>query len=313
MAEEIINTIIENESLRFELASAPNEDAYIDIIVGIGSTIDEAITPETVRDYIAKIRAKELSDMELNAIAGGGCLTTGLTGEDTKEGTTGNDHIKVQIFDPYVDGGMGDDDLDGSPADDTMHGGEGDDDLWGGLGDDFMTGNEGDDSMRGHYGDDTMSGGEGNDTMYGNSGDDSLDGGDGDDKMWGGWGSDSMAGGSGADTMYGNLGRDSMDGGAGDDVIDGGWGSDTINGGEGNDILTGGLGADTFIFNANAGEDTITDFNLRRDTIQLEGVTSAEDFEVTYSEGNTIISYAGTTIIVEDTNLTAEQIMNMNR
>ena len=51
-------------------------------------------------------------------------------------------------------------------------------------------------------------------------------------------------------------------------------GDDQINGFLGNDVLTGGLGKDTFVFNtalnAISNKDTITDFNVFDDTIQLE-------------------------------------------
>ena len=51
-------------------------------------------------------------------------------------------------------------------------------------------------------------------------------------------------------------------------------GTDRLFGGLGNDTLTGGAGADSFIFNttpnATTNRDTITDFNVTDDTIELE-------------------------------------------
>jgi Ca2+-binding RTX toxin-like protein len=78
-----------------------------------------------------------------------------------------------------------------------------------------------------------------------------------------------------ADTLYGKTGvNDVILGGAGNDVINGLGGNDVINGEAGNDTLTGGAGSDTFLFNtapsATANVDTITDFNVVADTIQLE-------------------------------------------
>ncbi|MBP6365887.1 MAG: VCBS repeat-containing protein [Nitrosomonas sp.] len=52
--------------------------------------------------------------------------------------------------------------------------------------------------------------------------------------------------------------------------LDGGIGSDILNGGAGNDILTGGAGYDVFRFTAGGIADTITDFDVVTDTIQLE-------------------------------------------
>ena len=57
-------------------------------------------------------------------------------------------------------------------------------------------------------------------------------------------------------------------------TIAGNAGANILNGMFGNDILTGGLGADTFLFNttlsAASNRDTITDFSIVDDTIQLE-------------------------------------------
>jgi Ca2+-binding RTX toxin-like protein len=51
-------------------------------------------------------------------------------------------------------------------------------------------------------------------------------------------------------------------------VINGGLGNDTLNGGLGNDTLTGGLGNDVFQL-TNLSTDTITDFTVGEDIIQL--------------------------------------------
>jgi Ca2+-binding RTX toxin-like protein len=68
-------------------------------------------------------------------------------------------------------------------------------------------------------------------------------------------------------------------GSAGRDVLKGGLGNDKLFGASGNDVLTGGAGKDVFVFNAKLGSsktnktlnyDTITDFNVRDDTIWLE-------------------------------------------
>jgi Ca2+-binding RTX toxin-like protein len=65
-----------------------------------------------------------------------------------------------------------------------------------------------------------------------------------------------------------------MDGGAGDDMLVGGTGDDRLVGGTDDDVLTGGLGDDLFVFGANTGNDTVTDFDLVDDILVLEdGVT----------------------------------------
>lgn len=67
-------------------------------------------------------------------------------------------------------------------------------------------------------------------------------------------------------SLSGNSGNNSLNGGAGDDVL---------NGDLGNDILTGSVGLDTFRFNTALDEatnvDTVTDFIVADDTIQLQG------------------------------------------
>ena len=105
--------------------------------------------------------------------------------------------------------------------------------------------------------------------LVGNGGIDTLVGGAGMDGIYGGIGNDRITGNGGADRLVGDEGADSINGGAGDDNIEGG-----LNG----DILTGGTGADTFVYmltsdsNAAFGTDTIRDFALGIDTIDLEQI-----------------------------------------
>jgi len=60
-----------------------------------------------------------------------------------------------------------------------------------------------------------------------------------------------------------------LTGNKGANVLDGGGGNDTLEGGIGNDTLTGGAGHDIFQLK-NSSKDTITDFSVLDDTIQLE-------------------------------------------
>ena len=65
---------------------------------------------------------------------------------------------------------------------------------------------------------------------------------------------------------------------AGDDVVSGGRGNDWIEGGQGNDTLTGGEGRDTFVFRADGGHDTITDFDVANpDLLLLDSQTGVWD------------------------------------
>jgi serralysin len=73
-----------------------------------------------------------------------------------------------------------------------------------------------------------------------------------------------VIGSASADKFVGGDGRDTLKGEAGNDILAGGFG---------NDILTGGLGRDTFVFDTRPSKaknfDTIRDFNVKDDTIQL--------------------------------------------
>lgn len=59
---------------------------------------------------------------------------------------------------------------------------------------------------------------------------------------------------------------------AGDDLLEGGNGDDTLEGGGGNDTLTGGAGSDTFVFEADGGDDTVTDFAIAADTLDFSAI-----------------------------------------
>jgi len=120
-------------------------------------------------------------------------------------------------------------------------------------------------------------------------------------------GIENVTGSSFADTIIGNSAANRIDAGSGRDTIDGGGGADTIIGGREGDKLWGGEGPDTFVFNhfldsstfnilsgdvngagsytVGAGEDTINDFLVGSDTIDLSGIdanstiSGNQDFE----------------------------------
>ena len=137
---------------------------------------------------------------------------------------------------------------------------------------------------------DTLTGDAGMDFLVGGSGDDVIAGMGGDDILVGNSGDDTMSGGEGCDFILGGSGDDVMDGGAGDDRMSGGTGNDTLIGGTGNDVMAGGSGGDVFVFDANSGNDTITDFNPAEDSLQFQGMEN-HDVSMVIENGNTIITY----------------------
>jgi Ca2+-binding RTX toxin-like protein len=71
------------------------------------------------------------------------------------------------------------------------------------------------------------------------------------------------------DKLWGAGGDDQLFGGKSKDHLDGGGGNDQLTGGAGNDRLTGGDKHDTFIFGHNSGHDVVTDFDVKKDVLQI--------------------------------------------
>lgn len=185
----------------------------------------------------------------------------------------------------------------GYMGDDTMNAGNGNDTLDGGIGNDSMLGGAGDDSIRGGAGNDITDAGDGNDIIATGNGNDTVNAGAGDDIVTGGdgAGNDSYNGGAGVDTIvytsaYASITVDLNKGkaksitgtdtaGIGTDklsnienVVAGNY-ADTLTGSKVANTLTGGDGNDIFIFNTTLNSktnvDTITDFTVGNDKIQL--------------------------------------------
>ncbi|MEQ1742207.1 MAG: calcium-binding protein, partial [Candidatus Nitrotoga sp.] len=174
------------------------------------------------------------------------------------------------------------------------------------------TGNNLDNVITGNSAANQLNGQAGNDKLIGGGGDDTLTGGSGVDTMIGGLGNDSYFVENAGDvvTEYLNQGTDTVSSrltytlpanlenliltgtlainGTGNNLanviigntaanqLDGGLGDDTLDGGLSNNGLTGGAGNDSFRFTTTGHVDTITDYNVANDTIQLEnGVFTA--------------------------------------
>lgn len=211
-------------------------------------------------------------------------------GSDTLFGGSGDDTLLAGGWDDNVnDNGRYDDG-------EAVTSGTGNDKIWSGDGDDRVVAAAGNDVLGGGLGDDTIEAGNGNDVLYGGRdvGDSGLN-----DVLHGGAGNDTVYAAEGNDMVTGGSGNDNLFSGSGTDTVDGGGGNDTLWGGGGDDSFTGGSGNDLFIFSAGHGDDTVTDFNVADDTLQLNNTTtdfiSSADVSAASSmvSGNLVIDLGG--------------------
>lgn len=216
----------------------------------------------------------------------------GGIGADEIHGKTGADTARGGGDDDTIYGNQGNDKLLGQGGSDTVGGGSGNDTIFGGADSDLLKGGRGHDDLDGGRDEDTIYGGRGNDTITAGPKDDvagdKMYGGSGDDMITGYKGVDALYGGQGEDRLYGGDNLDDLFGGSGDDILVGGRGSDKIVGGKGDDRLSGNKagsvvlddGLNVFLFANDFGDDVITDFHIKFDTIALAGVTE-DDVTVT--------------------------------
>lgn len=158
--------------------------------------------------------------------------------------------------------------------------------------DNQIIGLDGNDHLRGGYGDDRIDGGEGRDYLTGRAGNDMMLGGAGNDILKGDEGADTLVGGTGRDHLRGGAGDDVVSGGDGSDLLRGGAGDDVLEGGAGRDYLWGGAGADVFVFQADAGQDRIFQFNAAEDLLDFsQNGLRFDQLEIETAGGYTRISY----------------------
>ncbi|MGH1422179.1 MAG: M10 family metallopeptidase C-terminal domain-containing protein [Hyphomonas sp.] len=233
-------------------------------------------------------------------------LLSGGDGDDSLKGDSGNDKLDGGNGNDRLVGGSGTDILLGRAGDDVLNAGTGNDTLAGNDGNDYLDGSGGDDIVYGGNGVDTVVGRDGADTLYGDAGEDFLSAGNGDDylsggadndKLDGGNGNDDLSGGAGDDILAGRAGNDTLDGSIGNDILAGHAGDDHLFGGEGDDVLVGGGDNDTFQFatDTSNGIDTISDFTIGEDIIDLQGSAFSSFADVsaamTSSGSDTVISF----------------------
>lgn len=229
-------------------------------------------------------------------------ILIGDANDNTLEGADGNDTLAGGDGSDTLTGGLGDDILTGGGgkgfdwanytdafssitvnlATGLASGGSGNDTLSGIEGvigsneNDKLTGDANGNTLNGGWGDDWIMGGLGNDTLLGDKGFDwasysdaasavtvdlalgTASGGSGDDALSG---IEAVIGSKFGDTLMGDANDNTLKGGAGNDMLDGKDGFNTLIGGSGNDI---------FKFTTVGHIDTINDYNVANDTIQLE-------------------------------------------
>lgn len=229
-------------------------------------------------------------------------ILIGDANDNTLEGADGNDTLAGGDGSDTLTGGLGDDILTGGGgkgfdwanyadafssvivnlATGLASGGSGNDTLsgienvTGSSSNDKLTGDANDNTLNGGWGDDWIMGGLGNDTLLGDKGFDwasysdaasavtvdlalgAASGGSGDDALSG---IEAVIGSKFGDTLMGDANDNTLKGGAGNDMLDGKDGFNTLIGGSGNDI---------FKFTTVGHIDTINDYNVANDTIQLE-------------------------------------------
>lgn len=223
--------------------------------------------------------------------------------------------------------------LTGNNSDNSLIGNDGNNTLTGGKGNDQLVAGSGDDSVDAGVGDDVIVGGDGagDDLYIGGAGIDivkyasahkpvkvnlvvgTASGNDIDNDRLNGL--ENITGGFGNDLLIGNAANNALNGIAGNDTITGAVGSDTLTGGTGKDQLSGGPGQDVFRFTSEltGSVDTLTDFSVADDTLQLEnavfrkltkvGVLSAANFVkgAAAVDGNDYIVYnAKTGVLMYD-------------
>jgi Ca2+-binding RTX toxin-like protein len=195
-----------------------------------------------------------------------------------------------------------------APPGQTLTGTSGNDSLVGSSGNDTLSGLAGNDMLDGRAGADHMAGGSGNDIYYvDNSGDVVTElSGAGTDTVHStidyvlpnnvergildGTANINLTGNGLANILSGNGGDNFLYGMAGNDKLVGGAGNDILRGGLGTDTLTGGTGADIFQFEANNGNDKVTDFVSGTDKLDfhLLGISSS-DIKTVVSNGNLLV------------------------
>ncbi len=250
-------------------------------------------------------------------------------------GTAANNLIEGYFYDDVIDGRGGSDRIYGGGGDDVLYAGSGDNDaLYGGDGDDTLVGGKGGNWMVGGNGNDVFIPGDGGNAFRGGDGVDLVDFSDFNPQR-----GVKVTLGSGGGDIYGKnaqnndysfnsieqvIGTQSedriqakdgtaamLDGFEGDDRLFGADQADTLIDGAGRDNMHGRGGADTFVLVADADRDTISDFEIGVDQIDITawGVSDGADlsFDVHAKKlGRVKVTFEDETLLIKTQDLAAD-------
>ena len=265
---------------------------------GSSSSLDSTTTSTTTSTTSTSVSETSITQLSLNSVT------------ENIEGTSADGLLVATATSNTIYGGSGSEIIFGFLGSrNNLLGGEGNDLIFGQGGRDFIRcgedndiayGGKGKDVIFGEQGNDIIYAGKGNDSLFGGTGNDILFGQKGDDFISGGTGRDRLLGGDGNDTLEGNEGNDLLLGGKGKDKINGGTGDDICVGGAGDDTVTGGAGNDRFRLAPGTGTDTITDFAMGEDTIELVRGLKFTDLQITQGVGAVVIGLQPGTLFPSD-------------
>lgn len=103
-------------------------------------------------------------------------------------------------------------------------------------------------------------------------------------------------------TLWGTLGGDILTGLNGDDRLNGGQGDDILRDGGGQDVMTGGAGADIFVLAPDGARDTVTDFEVGIDRIDLSAwpmLRSKDQLTLAMTATGFTITYGDEVLVVQ--------------
>lgn len=121
-----------------------------------------------------------------------------------------------------------------------------------------------------------------------------------------------------AEALAGSSGDDFLHGGAGNDTLTGSVGDDFLSDGAGSDLLTGGDGADRFILIGDNQADTISDFDITQDSIDLSGwpfLRSMSQLEFHATSDGAVLRFGEETLTLQTANgqpLRFEDVMSLD-